>query len=497
MHSKALATVLLIAAQALTAPAQGVYRLHALAEAGGADPGDRFLATNEGSSVLFAAWGESEAAQLLLVAPEKGWRGLTLSFDTFRHLETGEDSGDFLARAELARGPAEALRPWDDPLDLEGGTALQVWLQLHVPEDARPGRHRGMIRLSARGWSDSLALDLEVWPFELIGLPPVKFLDEGDALELDEYWLSGSTSPAVRVGPAPAGDLPGSVLIVGGGVIGCEFATLYAELGVRTHLVEALPGLLGNIDPDAARIVARSLRRRKVKVTTSAEIVAMSADEEGVSAELADGTHIGAEVALVAVGREPNVEDIGLESVGIELTDGIIPVDEHCRTAVEGVYAVGDVAERMQYAHLAARMGVVAADNATGHEHSDDRAVVPECIYTHPEVAAVGLRKVRLATAAGKVRTAMFPLQASGMARACGQTDGLVKLFGHAETGEVLGGVVVAPRATDMIAEIALAARCGLKVEDLAETIHAHPSFCESVRSAAESWLGLGIDTLE
>jgi len=294
-----------------------------------------------------------------------------------------------------------------------------------------------------------------------------------------------------------AGDLPGSVLIVGGGVIGCEFATLYAELGVRTHLVEALPGLLGNIDPDAARIVARSLRRRKVKVTTSAEIVAMSADEEGVSAELADGTHIGAEVALVAVGREPNVEDIGLESVGIELTDGIIPVDEHCRTAVEGVYAVGDVAERMQYAHLAARMGVVAADNATGHEHSDDRAVVPECIYTHPEVAAVGLRKVRLATAAGKVRTAMFPLQASGMARACGQTDGLVKLFGHAETGEVLGGVVVAPRATDMIAEIALAARCGLKVEDLAETIHAHPSFCESVRSAAESWLGLGIDTLE
>ena len=209
MNRKLFTTILLMAALAAAAAAQDVHRLHALAEAGGDHPGDRFLATHEGSPVLFAAWGESEAAQLLLVAPQKGWRGLRLSFDGFRHLETGEDSGDFRAMAELADGPAAALRSWDEPLDLDGEATLQVWLQLRAPEDARPGRHRGMIRLAAEGWSDSLALDLEVWPFELIGLPTVKFVHEGEAPVLDQHWLREQDSRAVRIEDAPAGDLPG------------------------------------------------------------------------------------------------------------------------------------------------------------------------------------------------------------------------------------------------------------------------------------------------
>ncbi|MCD6365236.1 MAG: dihydrolipoyl dehydrogenase [Planctomycetes bacterium] len=293
-----------------------------------------------------------------------------------------------------------------------------------------------------------------------------------------------------------AANLPNSVLIVGGGVIGCEFATIYAELGITTYLVEALDRLLSTVDPEASRIVARSLKRRKVQLLTSAEIVSMAGDETSVATELANGRAIHTDAALVAVGRQPNVQDIGLETLGIELDDGIIKVDERCRTNVDGVFAVGDVAERRQYAHLAARMGIVAAGNATGGLVVDDRSVVPECIFTHPEVSAVGLANVR-ATDSSEVRIAKFPLQANGLARIHGQTDGLVKLYARRDTGEVLGGLAIGPRAADLIGEIALAVRHQLKVEDIAETIHAHPTFAESVYEAAESWLGLPIHSLE
>ena len=293
-----------------------------------------------------------------------------------------------------------------------------------------------------------------------------------------------------------AANLPESVLIVGGGAIGCEFATIYAELGVGTYLVETLDRLLNTFDPDASRIVTRSLKKRKVRLFTSAQIVSMTADETSVSTELADGQVIHTDAALVAVGRAPNVQDIGLERLGIELDDGIIKVDDRCRTSVDGVFAVGDVAERLQYAHLAARMGIVAAENATGGSAVDDRSVVPECIFTHPEVSAVGLPKVR-AVDSSDVRIATFPLQASGLARAYGQTDGLVKLYARKDTGEVLGGLAIGPHATDWIHEITLAVRHQLKVADIAETIHAHPTFGESLYEAAESWLGVPIHSLE
>jgi dihydrolipoamide dehydrogenase len=308
-----------------------------------------------------------------------------------------------------------------------------------------------------------------------------------------------------------AEDLPESVLIIGGGIIGCEFATLYAELGIPTTLVEMLDRLASTIDEDAAKAISALLKKRKVKVRTGAKVVrveagppassalrdlaaggpAVEAGKNRVTAHLEGGEEVEAARALVAVGRIPNTEDLGLEALGVQLDGSVIKVDERCRTSVAGVYAVGDCAERRQYAHLAGRMGVVAADNATGHQAADDRKVVPAGIYTHPEVAAVGLSEADAKKQSGRVRVARFSYRASGMARAYGEADGHVKLVAEEELGEILGAVVIGPHATDVVQEIALAMRHELTVEELAETIHGHPTFSEGVLEAAEAWLGL------
>ena len=290
--------------------------------------------------------------------------------------------------------------------------------------------------------------------------------------------------------------IPQSVLIVGGGVIGCEFATIYAELGVHTVLVEQCDRLLPELEPDAGKAASRSLQRRGVHLRTNTTIDAMLADDEAVTTDLSADQRVITHAALIAVGRRPNIDDIGLETVGVELADGIIAVDDHCRTNVESIYAVGDVACRKQYAHVAARMGSVAADNATGHDAADDLAVVPECVYTHPEIARIGLSAEKARGQFDDVKVSDFPLLASGMAQAFGQTLGASRLVARESTGEILGAVLISPRATEIVGQVALAMRNGLTVEDLAKTVHAHPTFSETLHEAAEVWLGLPIHTL-
>lgn len=294
--------------------------------------------------------------------------------------------------------------------------------------------------------------------------------------------------------------LPESVVIVGGGIIGCEFATVYGELGIATTLVEMTERLTPMLDEASARAIALSLKKRKVRIHTGAKVKRVTPTEDGVAVEVGKGQTLQAACVLVAVGREPNIDDIGLETVGVETDGGVIRVDDRCRTSVDGVYAVGDAAETRQFAHLAFRMGVVAADNATGHDASDDRTVVPIGTYTHPEVAAVGLSERQAAEHCRQIgcelRVGSFPYQASGLAQAQGRPAGQVRLFGEAAGGRLLGAVVIGPRATDVIQEPALAIRKGLTVADVAETIHAHPTFVEAVGEAAESFLHLPLHCL-
>jgi dihydrolipoamide dehydrogenase len=290
---------------------------------------------------------------------------------------------------------------------------------------------------------------------------------------------------------AGATELPESVLIVGGGVIGCEFATIYSELGIPTTVVEMLDRLVATLDEEASEAVAKSLRKRGVSIFTDSKITGTMAGPSGLTAQLENGQTVQAACALAAVGRAPNVEDIGLETVGVELEGKVIRVDDRCRTSVPNIYAAGDAAETRQHAHLATRMGIIAADNATGYDARDARTVVPVGAYTHPEVAAVGLSELQARSAHPAVKVSRFPYSASGMAQACGATEGLVKIIGDSKLAEIYGAVVIGRHAADIIQEIVLAMRNELTVRELADTIHAHPTFIEAVHEAADAWLGL------
>jgi len=285
-----------------------------------------------------------------------------------------------------------------------------------------------------------------------------------------------------------AADLPESVLIVGGGVIGCEFATVYSELGVKTYVVEMLDRLLPELDTEASAAVSTSLGDRGVEVLTGRRVASVAPDDDGASVELDDGRTIQIHRVLVAVGRQANIADIGLEEIGVEIADGVITVDARCRTNIENIYAVGDAAEARQYAHLADRMGVVAADNAMGVELTDDRTVVPVGAYTHPEIASVGLNLARAKEQFGSARVFRYSYKNSSMAMVCGQTEGQVKLIADAESGAIYGALWIGSRATDMIAEIALAMRNGLTLEHIHRTIHPHPTFQEAASAIAAAW---------
>lgn len=303
----------------------------------------------------------------------------------------------------------------------------------------------------------------------------------------DRVW---TTDEATR-----APDLPESILIVGGGVIGCEFATVYAELGIKTRLVEMMDRLLPTLDHDTSEAVTASLDERGVEVLTGTKILRMKATAKQVAAELEGGRTLKAGHALIAVGRVANVEDIGLETAGVVVADGIIQVDNGCRTSANGIYAVGDCAARLQYAHLASRMGTVAADNATGYPAENTFRIVPQVVYVHPEIAMVGLTEAEAQATGLDIRVARFSLQSSGMAWAYGDIDGEVKLIAETEHGEILGASVIGQHAADVIQELALAMTCELTVEEVAHTVHPHPTFVEAVHEAAELWLGFPVHT--
>ena len=290
--------------------------------------------------------------------------------------------------------------------------------------------------------------------------------------------------------------LPEEILIVGGGIIGCEFATVYAEFGRKVTVVEMLDSLCPGLDKDIAREVGRSLKARGVDVKVSTRITEMAAKGHAVTAKVEGGDDVKAGMALVAVGRAPVTAGLGLEAAGVETDGRLIKVDNRCRTNVPGIYAIGDCACAQQYAHVASRMGAVAAENACGHEAADSLSVVPTGIYTHPEIGMVGVSEEQARQGGAEVKVVKFPLTASGMARAYGETAGMVKLVADAATGEILGAVCAGPHATDVVHEIALAMRHELTVEEIAETIHAHPTFSEAVLEAAELWLGKPVHTV-
>lgn len=291
-------------------------------------------------------------------------------------------------------------------------------------------------------------------------------------------------------------DVGKSVIIVGGGYIGCEYASLYAHLGLDVTILELLPTILANLDQDVIKEVSRGLKRRKIEARTGVKVESLAvdaADPAGVKAVLEGGEAVTADFALVAVGRAPRSGDIGLEDAGVITENGFIKVDRQCRTNLPNVYAIGDVTGRCQLAHVASQQAVVAAENAMGTRSEMDYDFIPACVFTDPEAACVGITEQEAQEDGINSRVGKFPFRALGKAQAEGHIDGLVKLIGDAETGRLLGAHIVGAGASELVAEAALAMKNNLTTEDVIKTVHAHPTLPEAFKEAAEAFEGRAI----
>jgi len=307
-------------------------------------------------------------------------------------------------------------------------------------------------------------------------------------------WISFESDRVITSDEAlKLGKLPSSVFILGGGYIGCEFASIFAQLGVAVTVVEMLDGLLPLMDADLGSELGKALKKLKVKIHVGTKMESLDAGGSGVKAKLSNGKSVEAELALICVGRRMLSDGLGLEDVGVRAENGAIAIDEHCETSVAGVYAIGDVTGTIQLAHVASAQGIVAAEHAAGQAARIDYRCVPAAVFTNPEVATVGLTEAAASAAGHKVKVARFPLQALGRAVAMGETAGFAKLVADEVTGQVLGVHLVGPHASDVIGEGAMAVALEATVGVLARTIHAHPTLPEAVMEAARVWLGHGI----
>jgi dihydrolipoamide dehydrogenase len=288
--------------------------------------------------------------------------------------------------------------------------------------------------------------------------------------------------------------VPGSLLIVGAGVIGCEFAFIYKEFGADITMVEMMPRAVSTEDEEISAILERELKKKKIKLLTNTGVQKVDVRADGVTATLSDGKTIEAEKVLVSIGRAVNSKNLGLEEVGVQTGKrGEIIINEKLQTNIEGIYAIGDVAGGIMLAHLASKQGLVAAENATGGNASIRYDVVPAAIFTTPEIASVGMREHQAAAKGIKYRVGRFQFRALGKAHAMGEISGLFKIISDEGTDKILGAHIIGPHASDLIHEVAVAMEGGLTVKDIAHTIHAHPTLAEGVMETAEDVHGMAV----
>lgn len=306
-----------------------------------------------------------------------------------------------------------------------------------------------------------------------------RVMDSTDALELAE--------------------VPASLLVVGGGIIGLEMATVYGALGSKVTVVEFMDQLMPGADKDLVKPLADRLKKQGIEVHLKTKASGVTADakgitvtfeaaEEGQAPALAQGTF---DRVLVAVGRSPNGRKIDAEKAGVQVTErGFIPVDRQMRTNVPHIFAIGDIVGNPMLAHKATHEGKLAAEVAAGHKKEWVARVIPSVAYTNPEIAWVGVTETEAKAKGLKVGVAKFPWAASGRAIGIGRTEGFTKLIFDEETHRIIGGAIVGVHAGDLLAEIGLAIEMGAEAEDIGHTIHAHPTLSESVAMASEIYDG-------
>lgn len=290
--------------------------------------------------------------------------------------------------------------------------------------------------------------------------------------------------------------VPQRMLVVGGGIIGLEMATIYSALGARVDLVELFDKLLPGVDRDLVKIWQKRNAHRFDRVMLATKVREVGLTPEGLSV-MFEGTENASQIydmILQAAGRKPNGSRLGLEAAGVRVEDGIIPVDREMRTNVNNIFAVGDIVGQPMLAHKAVHQGHVAAEVAAGHKTGFDAKIVPSVAYTDPEIAWVGVTEDEAKTKGLAVVVSRFPWSASGRAIANGADYGLTKLIFSQESGRIVGGAIVGPAAGDMIGEVCLAIEMGADAVDIGKTIHPHPTLGETIGMAAEVAEGVCTD---
>ena len=293
-------------------------------------------------------------------------------------------------------------------------------------------------------------------------------------------------------------DLPGSAVIIGGGAIGVEFATIWNAYGVEVTVVEMLDHLLP-AEPDVVgKEIEKAYQKRGIKVMTKSKVKGVTAAKKGtkVTVETGDGEEVlEAGLTLVAIGFKPNTEGLGLEDVGLKLTDrGNIEIDERMATSVDGIWAIGDVTGKLLLAHVASAMGIVAAENIAGVETVTlDYDMMPRATYSHPQTASFGYSEAKAKELGYDVSVGEFPFQANGKALGLGDSQGFVRIVSDKKYGEILGAQMVGPDVSELLPELTLAQRFELTTREIARNVHAHPTLSETLMEAAEAAEGEAI----
>lgn len=277
--------------------------------------------------------------------------------------------------------------------------------------------------------------------------------------------------------------LPKSVIIVGGGVIGCEFGQFYARMGVDVTIVELAEHILPLEDKDVAETLKKALKAEGIKILEKIGIQSVTKSEGVVSAELTNGEVVQAEGMLLSVGRKANITKMGFEELNIETSKGKIVVNEKMETSVTDVYAIGDIVDTPFLAHVASREGIVAVENALGYNSKMSYKAIPRCIYTSPEVSAVGITEAQAKQMGITYKVGKFNFAGIGKAMVAGKTEGFVKVIVD-DKGIIVGGQIVGAHATELLGELTMAVHIGLHIDVASEIVHAHPTMSEAIMEA-------------
>jgi dihydrolipoamide dehydrogenase len=279
------------------------------------------------------------------------------------------------------------------------------------------------------------------------------------------------------------GNLPKSLVVVGGGFIGCEFASIYSRLGVDVTIVEISDQLIPGTDKEIAGNLERVFLKNGIKIFKKDSVVS-ARNDNGIFLKLQSAAEIGCDKVLLCVGRRPDIENLNLESAGVEVEKGFIRVDDNLRTSVSNIYAIGDVIAGYPLAHVAAYEGTLAVDNIAGKNRKADYRAVPSAVFTYPEIATVGKSIEQFKDKSSDVKEIKLPFAAVSKAHVYGETDGLVKFIFEIKTRKILGASIIGPYASEIISSFTIAVKNGLTVDDLSHTIFTHPTFSECVLDA-------------